>query len=499
MKSPAGGPSEHPLRTVWRRPCSVALAVLLALPPALSAQDFRGWVGTTVQAVELRPLGLDTVPRSELEQDASGRFTYQGRRVTCPLEDLCTTYAPAAEDVTFAATQDVGLTAWGFGVQGLSFTTLLRGRARAGGDLVWPRSDDEFDALVAYVQLRRGPIRIRLGRQEIRSGLGFPAFDGASVAASRGSFELELYGGRSLARGFREPTNQVISALEDFVIDESARLFGASARVRLLSTALTARYQREILSDRSSLLSERASFDFVSILPTARITGSLDYDFGFQRVGKSHLTVAVPAAEGKLLVEASGRRYVPYFDLSTIWGFFEPVAYSELELRTGWSPTRTLGVWVSGGYRTYEDAGATVILEPLTDDGWRAGAGVHYQWSPRWSLDGRYDLEWGPGGFLNSGDVTARFAPSERLSVGLSASTFQQIEEFLVGEGRAFGAGASFDLAVTDRISLAGGASILRHRDGGTARRSPWNQSRGWTSLRIGIGGDPGLENRRDR
>jgi len=258
----------------------------------------------------------------------------------------------------------------------------------------------------------------------------------------------------------------------------------------------TARYHREILADRSSLVGERGSVDFVTSLPRLRVNGSMDYDFGRDRLGKTHLTVGLPFHGSRVLVEATARRYVPYFQLSTIWGFFEPVSYSELELRGSWSRNADLGLWASGGRRSYGET-ETQVLSPLTETGWRANAGARWQMWPGWTLDGSYRLEWGPGAFLSSGDVALRYTALERLALTLSGTSFQQIEEFRVGDGRAFGGGLSFDLKVTGRASFAGGMTMLRHRDGGSVFTSPWNQTRGWTSLRIDIGEDPGIANRR--
>ena len=199
-------------------------------------------------------------------------------------------------------------------------------------------------------------------------------------------------------------------------------------------------------------------------MPGASITGALDYDFGFDRVGKAHLTVAVPLAAGRYLVEATVRRYLPYFSLSTIWGFFEPVGYEEVELRAGWSRGATLGLWGSAGVRRYGDAGAAVVLRPLEDDGRRFSAGARVVISQWWTVEARYRLEWGPGGFLSSGDASARWRPSERLSVAVSGTTFQQVEQYRLGDGRALGAGVSVDAALNGRVSFAGGFSLLRHR-----------------------------------
>lgn len=475
----------------------LALGQVLVSAGPVRAQGVRGWIGTTVQMVEIRPLGLDTIPRSAVTFTENGQGTSQGQPVDCSKGDFCTRYGVLPEVRAAVGTQDLSLTAWGFGVQGLSFTTLLRARTNMGGDFAWPRSDDDFDALLGYGQLARGPVRLRVGRQEVRSGLGFSGFDGGSVALTVGDVRLESYGGRSMARGLREPANEALRGLEVFLPDQSVYLFGAAVRTRVRGTSLTGRYHREVLADRSGLASERASLDFSSVFPVVRINGSLDYDWGFGRVGKGHLTVSMPLSEGRWVLEGTARRYMPYFDLSTIWGFFEPVAYSEVEAKVGWSPGSTFATWLSGGRREYEDAHTTSVVDLLTDDGWRAGAGLQWRLHDQWRLEGSYRLEWGPGASLSSGDLAARYSPSDRLSVTATGMTFQQIAEFRVGEGRAVGGGLSFDLGVSSRARLAGGVTVLRHRNEGGVQDSPWNQTRAWTGLRIAVGDDPGLTARR--
>jgi hypothetical protein len=476
---------------------SLVLAVALACAPrALEAQGFRGWTSTSVQLVELRPIGLDSVPRSEVTTDVQGRSFFGDAEVTCVLATICTGYFALDDEHTLAATQDLAVTVWGLGVQGLSVTAHVRGRARAGGDVVWPRSDDEFDALLAYAQLQRGPLRVRAGRIDVRSGLGLSAFDGGSASYGVGSYRAEIYGGRSLARGLREPQNEALRGLDGFLLDQSVLVVGAVATGRPWDVPMTVHYQREILRDRSSLVSERISFDASRAFPRARIDGSIDYDFSFQRAGKGHVTLSVPLAEGRWLVEASALRYVPYFDLSTLWGIFEPVSYSEVTTRVGWSPAGEWGAWVVGGWRTYADTETVVILTPMRDTGWRAEAGARWVPAPAWSLDASYDLEWGPGGFLSSGRAGARWNVTTSLSAALSVLSFQQIEEYRLGEGRAFGGTASASYALGERVFVSAGGSVIRHRDGGNVFTSPWDQARAWTSLRFELGGDPGLGGR---
>lgn len=485
-------------RPTWLRVlASVALLGVGAgvAPPKAEGQAYRAWLRTSVNMVELRPVAVDSVALVAAVADGAGGFVFEGHPVRCGTE-VCTGLLPQSKDRTFATSQDAGFTYWDLGVQGLSVTGLVRFRSDLGGDAAWPRFDDEFDAMLGYAQLVRSSWRVRAGRQEVRSGLGFSAFDGLSMAYDRRSVRGEVYGGRSLARGVREPSNEVARALDDFFVDQGVYLFGGAATVRAMGIALTGRYQRELLADRSGLESERASVDVSAVVPRVRITGSLDYDFAFERVGKGDLTLSAPFDGGTWLVELSGRRYVPYFQLSTIWGFFEPVSYSEGRLRLAWSGSRTLGLWAAGGVRSYGDTDTPVVLSALEDTGWRGDAGFRWEPAAEWSVDGRYQLEWGSGAFLSSGDVSTRFQATERLGVGATFVTFQQIEEFRLGEGRAVGFGGTADYAVDERIDLFGGVSVTRHRDGGTVFTSPWNQTRAWTSVRISLGRDPGLANR---
>lgn len=451
----------------------VVWLLLVASPAHLTAQGVRGWTGTTVQAVDLRPFTASTTG--------------------CGGEPVC--YLQGDDVTSVVGTQDLSLTAWGFAVRGLSATVYARGRTAFGSETSWPRSNDNFDALLAYAQLVRSGWTIRAGRQEIRSGLGFSSFDGGSVAWRGSALRLQGYGGRSLARGLRDPASEALRGLEDFLPDQSIYLWGGSALVRASTASATLRYQREILADRSGLASERASLDASAAFPWARVRGSMDWDFGLGQPGKGHLTATVPLSSGRWTVSGSVRRYVPYFSLSTIWGFFEPVAYHEVEARVGWSPATAFGAWLSGGRRSYGDTETTSILRPLEDTGWRGEVGAAWSVRSTWRVDGRYEMEWVPGAFLSSAETTVAWMPQEGLSVAVTGMSLQQIEQFRLGDGRAHGIGLSAQTAVGQRMSLSGGASVLRHTmEGGDG---PWNQSRAWTSLRVRVGSDPGLANRR--
>jgi len=476
----------------------LALSLAAALPGTAAAQsslDFRGQAWATARTVEVRPIVQDTVPRSQVSELPGGGLAYQGRPVTCT-NDECTFYRSTATEHALHATQDLRFTAWGFGLEGLSATVHVRGRQDVGGDFTWPQSDDPFDAIVAYAQLNRRDFRVRLGRQRTRSGLGFASYDGASVMAEPlGGLSLEAYGGRSLARGLHDPRNEALAGVEDFLPDREAWLIGGAATVEGgAGSSLTARYQREILSNRAALISERASVDgATSVLDPVRLTGSMDYDFARGEIGKAHLSAELPVADG-LMLEARGRRYMPYFELWTIWGLFNPVAYHEGQLRASWSATPDLGLQVGAGARTYDDTGTDPILGPLEDDAWFAEASG--RWSPTSDLRlrGRYRAERGAGAFISSGELGGRWRASDLLALRLSLTASQQIEEFRIGEGMLAGGTASLELRPLDGLRLDTGISAYHQYFDNRPSAVDWNQIRGWSTIRVDLGGDPALD-----
>jgi hypothetical protein len=462
----------------------VAAGLGLGASPA-HAQDVRGWASTTFRFVEVRPLVREVVEPGDVADDATA---------SCVPGGDCVLYRPGDVEDATVGTQDLALTAWGLGVQGLSFTTHLRGRAKIGGDFVWPRSEDEVDAYLAYLELKRDQWRVRVGRQRTLSGLGFSGYDGGNLSYRPiPQLTAEAYGGRSLARGLAEPRNEALRGIEDYVLDQSAYLLGGFLQARLdRGTEVGLRYQREIWADRSGLISERASLDLrTDALRFLHLRGSADYDFAFDRVGKAELELMRAFPSLGLSASLEGRRYVPYFELSTIWGFFSPVAYREAMARLAWAG-ETVGLWGRWGWRTYGDTETPVVLAPLTDDGWRAELGGNVRVSPRWTLRARYGVEYGVGAYLSSGDASLRFTPADRFEITAHGTTFQRIEEFRLGDGRVIGGGLNFGIQVMDDIRLDGGAAVYRHDAEDGPADEIWNQTRIWSALRIDFGDDPG-------
>ncbi len=120
--------------------CAAVLAVVLCAPlacaPSLHAQGLRGSGQTPVRYYEIRPLVDDTIAFEDVEARDDGTFYFDGRQVVCNTTAFCVRFVSGAKQGAAMLTQDVGVTAWGLGIEGLSATVQLRGRADIGGDAI---------------------------------------------------------------------------------------------------------------------------------------------------------------------------------------------------------------------------------------------------------------------------------------------------------------------------------------------------------------------------
>ena len=448
-------------------------AALLALPiiaiaaAPLGAQSLRGRSATTVGYAQLRPIRYDS---------AAGQYQAQPVAYAAPL------------------TQDVELVAWGLGVAGLRAYGLLRWRAALGSELVWPRSDDHFDALYAYLELERPRYRLRLGRQQRVSGLGWYAYDGLTATwRPRPTLRLETYGGRGLARGFLEPASSpALAALDPLQPDQGTILLGTSlwfAPDRV--TALTAVYQRELLNDRSGLVSERASFDArVGVGSHLVLSASVDGDLIAEDWGKARAGALVRFA-GTSFLELEVFRYRPVLDLTTIWGVFTPEAHRGVAATLRVAPVRGVMRSPSCTVRSYEPVTITTpFLVGVDDDAWQCGVGA------RWAvgdvaLSGSYQLHTGFGGAQSAGDAAVAYAPPSGWRVGLRAAAFQQEETFRVTDGTVYGLGGDVELPLGDRLTVRGDVMRFFHRRMEGQVGLDWSQTRGKVAVEWSFGANP--------
>ena len=476
---------------------AIVLCALISCATSLHAQGFRGSAQTTVRYYEIRPLVNDTIAFDDVEAREDGTFFFEGRQVVCNTTAFCLRFVSGEKQGAAMLTQDVGMTAWGLGVEGLSVTVQLRARADLGGDgFQWPRANDHFDAILGYAELLRGDFRMRAGRLQNASGLGFSSYDGAHVLYTPfRALRVQLFGGRSLAKGLYEPRHEALEGIEQFFPDRNAAILGGEIEAGPWPhTNIAARYQREIWWDRSALVSERASLDVVSnVLTPVQLRAGLDYDFAFGRIGKANLNASVPVDDGRLVLEAHASRYAPYFELWTIWGYFSPVGYNQIEGRAAWRAMNTLQLRGSVGYRRYGEAHAPVIFDELARDAVSVQVDAAWNATSRVTLDGSYRMERGYGAYLGSADFSARYRWNERVGFSVDGTAFQQIEQFRLGDGVVFGGGGSVDVHVTSFVNLSGGAHVYRQTWDNRPGDPDWNQVRAWAALRVGFGRDPGL------
>jgi hypothetical protein len=469
------------------------LCALLATAGGASAQSFRGTLTNVGRYIELRTITRDTVDRALVTTHPDGSLEFEGRQVFC-LDQTCTFYRPADVKHALTSTHDLSVTTWGLGVEGVSATLLLRARTD-GGNFTWPRSDDTFDAILAYADFARERYRVRLGRQRTSSGLGFYSFDGVDARFEATSIlGVEGYAGRSLARALEQPRNSALLPIESFIPDEEVWLFGGVAELNAAGHSLALRYQRELWGDRAALVSERASLDFSThVLRPLQVEGAADYDVAFGRLGKAHLAVRLPIDGGRFNAGLSGRRYLPFFELWTIWGVFSPVAYHEAEIEGSWSATPWLGVAASAGLRKYEDTDAPVFEGDPEDHARFFMLRARANATSKLVLDGEVRWDNGFGAYLGSAELSASWQALEQLRLGLYGTAFQQILEFRVGEAAVLGIGSTLDYDLNDQIGISAGGTLYRQNYDNRPSALDWNQKRAWVSLAWHFGRDPGM------
>lgn len=433
---------------------------------AAAAQQVRIRSTTTAQYVQLRALALDS----------TGAWRAGAEHAAVPLAE------------------DLELSAWGFGVQGLRAYGLFRLRGAIGSALVWPRYDDHFDALAAYLELERTSWRLRLGRQQRASGLGLNGFDGGAVTwRPVPNARVEAYGGRALARGTDDPINSgAIRGLEPLTPDRGTLLVGVSAWAAPTAQSFaSATYQREVLNDFSGVVSERVALDAqASPGRILTLSGSTDFDLGAGAVGKARFAATAWLPHSASFAVAVFR-YRPTFDLTTIWGAFAPQAHRGASVTATLPPSPAVTLTAGWTLRSYEkvttttpflaDVGTTTTSLSLGGTWIRADL----------SVSGTYRFITGYGGEESAGDLRVALERGERWRIGLNGTAFQNTEYFRVARGTVVGAGADARADLTDRLSVAG--SLMQYFHTGTSGMdSPnWSQTRALLQVDWVMGANP--------
>ncbi|MEJ2339758.1 MAG: hypothetical protein P8Y15_12825 [Gemmatimonadales bacterium] len=472
----------------------VVLLLTLALQSgSLLAQGIRGTVTIDGSFLQMPTMVRDSLPESEVPGDGLVRQLADGTIVSCTIGEFCRWYRQGPQEDAWVTNQELRFTAWG-GVRGLSATVALRGRV--GTSEIWPRASQEFDALGAYLTYDTRDVRIRGGRIQLTNSLGYYNYDGAAVLWKTLPFLwVEGWAGWSLSPNIDQPRDgDLMQEADIFAPNRRGLIFGAELGARWgRKLAGSVLYQREIRTDRLALYTERLAFDVGVLLGNVSIDAKGKYDMAYADFNDAKLTITTPIAAG-FDFSVQGRRYLPFFELWTIWGAFSPVAFNEATGAVRWSsPGIGLSLEAAGGYRKYEDTNAGAQFVQIKDYGWtisgRATWGNH-----GWYADGGYRAITGFGAVRYGGDLTFGKTFGPRTYVGLRGTSTQNFGEFRVGEQLVQGGGIDGSIALGD-VAIIGSYTLYRISYENQPGAEDWTQNRAYVGLqwRFGLAGGDGI------
>jgi hypothetical protein len=474
---------------------ALAVAACLVSAPAVG-QVVRVTGLSTAQYVQVRPLVNDSVPVGETTGDGLIRRTADGHLVRCVTgETICRGVKSGDISSVVPVIQDLTVSAWGLG-RGVRVYAQLRTRAAVvGNEELWPLADQNIQAMAAFLELDRGRVRLRGGRQWKVSGLGYYNFDGASALfRALPALSVEAFGGWSLARGLNEPlTSESLAAIEPFAPDKRSLLIGAQASYRPSSRlAASLLYQREIRTDRLGITAERVAADALWRWRRGTITGSVEADVVTRDVNDGRLDARMLVTDA-LTTRAWVRTYKPFFELWTIWGVFDPVGFGEGGVGLSVSPAgRSFSADFDFSRRKYRETNASSVFGTYRSSGWTATANASWVPAAHWNVQGNYRVEFGFGSAGSDAGIRAQREFGSGTSLGISALAFQRQYEFRVSEGTVYGLGADGRIRLATRTRLNGSLAFYRQSGPASEADVDWSQVRGLVQFEWTIGPEPG-------
>lgn len=461
-----------------------------------AAQDYRIRVDARAQAVSFRGLISDSIAATLVVPAAGGGFeTPDGHAVRCGAGEYCFFMRPGPELRGVPVTVSASVAMWGLGVEGLALRATGRLVGDLGRDNVWPGTEPSAQLIEGYLGYERWGFVARAGRQLAASRLESMGFDGGwlRVRWDKASLEFTGYGGWGLGQAaVVSVPSPALNPLDEWRPRNRQIVAGAEAAWLYRDVDLRAEYRREIDPEDYYFVSERAAVSFGARTAAFRTTGGFDYNIAEGHMGSADLTLTY--LHSRYSVSAGVRRYRPYFSLWTLWGAFSPVPYNAVNASAQIRATRWLSLHGRGERYRYEDAEISTALVPrLEDRGWRLSTGATATLNSRWTLDGNYGLEHGPGASARFADAAVTYTPSARYSFDVYGGSLARPLElrFYDATSRWIGGRAEWQLSEQQRV-WADVAHVSDDRDRPDASASSLAQVRvrGGLSLAFGSGAD---------
>jgi hypothetical protein len=467
------------------RRVGLAAAALAVAAPALVAQGYRLRLDARAQGVSYRGWAIDSIPVADtVTGPGGGPATPDGFAVRCGVAvGYCFFFRPGPERRGGPLTTTADLSLWGLGIRGLR----VRAVARLGVDLsdpdAWPGTEPALQLLEGHAEYAVERITARLGRLALPTRFGLTGLDGADVALRdpRCGWDVMGYAGWGLARATALPvTSPVLNPLDDFQPRDRQLVAGLGAGWTTSRADVRVSYQREVDPTPDYFVSERAGIDAgVRPFPGWTLVGGAEYDLAAGWWGSAEATLGY-APPGQTLAAALGiRRYRPHFDLWSVWLAFSPVPYSAVHGSLAFTALTKLRLRVRGERYWFADDGAETPLVDTEDAGWRFASGVTYLPSARWTIDGGYRAEFGPGASSRGFDGSVRYDPGGALTVAVRGGTLDRPLEMRFDDASLHWYGFDAEFRPSERLRLQlGAARYAEERDRPDAAAFDWSQVR---------------------
>jgi hypothetical protein len=455
--------------------------LFLAAAGPLAAQGHRLRIDSRLQGVSWRGIERDSISReSAVATDGRGFTTPDGYLASC--DDRWCHFLRAGGVVRAAPlVTQADLTLWGLGMTGLRARLNLRHASDLAGDADWPGTTPDLQLVEAHLEYQRGALIAHAGRQFLTSRLSAYGLDGARLAwqPPGGVVDGAVYAGWGLARGAVLPvTSPALNPLDDFQPRDRQVAVGAEVGIRHRHGDLRLEYRREIDPAVDYFVSERAATS-LTLRPGSRwaVAAGAAYDLATAQWGSADL--AASWLGPRATVTLGARRYLPFFDLWTIWGAFSPVAFHAVHGTIAVAPGHGIHLHLRGERYQFEESGAASGLVAVEDHGWRVEGGATWEARPDLSVALGHQAEFGPGASSLGYEGRITWRPAAPLTVTAHAATLRRPLEVRWSDASldVFGGDVEWRPGATWRFGV-GATRVSERRERPDPAAIDWNQWR---------------------